>query len=264
MPYLNLDTAEMYYDVSGAGVPLVMSHAGIAHSAMWDPQFDYFAREYRVVRYDQRGFGKTVTRTNDYNPRADLLALLDHLAIDRAVLMGCSMGGSLSLDFALDYSSRVAALILIDAGISGYTAPDAIKAQWQEQDKAFAAGDFERVIDLEIEMWVDGPKRAPGSADAAVRQKVREMERENIKRNADDLNPVRLAPPALGRLHEVRVPALILVGDSDQPHTLESARILADSIPNAQLVEIKNAAHLPSMEHPEHVNGVIAQFLKKI
>src|SRR4051812_46542248 len=101
MPEIELNDAKLYYEVAGQGRAFVMLHAGIAHSAMWDPQFEHFARHYRVIRYDQRGFGKTVTRTKKFDRRADLLALLDHLDVERAIVMGCSMGGGIALDFTL-------------------------------------------------------------------------------------------------------------------------------------------------------------------
>ena len=171
------------------GKPFVMIHAGIAHSAMWDPQFAHFANTYRVIRFDQRGFGRTVTTTNDFSRRADLLALLDYFGVERAIVMGCSMGGGLALDFTLEHPERVAALILIAAGISGNQPPADLVKQWDEQEAALAAGDIERLIELELQMWVDGPKRTREQTDAATRAKVRAMELDNLKINTDGYKP---------------------------------------------------------------------------
>ncbi|TAH48511.1 MAG: alpha/beta hydrolase [Chloroflexota bacterium] len=264
MPYLIFDNAQIYYEVAGQGTPFVMLHAGIAHRAMWDPQFRYFQKNYRVVRFDQRGFGKTITTTKEFNRRADLFALLDELKIERAILMGCSMGGSLALDFTLEHPERVSALILIAAGFSGFEAPADIVKQWDEQDAAFAAGDLERVVDLELKMWVDGPNRAPSQVPAHVREKVRAMEMDNLKIDTDGYNPVQLEPPAIGRLGEIQVPTLVIYGTGDQPHVIENGQTLAREIPNAQVLILENVGHVPSMEEPDEVDRGIERFLESI
>ncbi len=264
MPFLNFDNAQIYYEVVGQGQAFVMLHAGIAHSAMWGPQFEYFQKNYRAVRYDQRGFGKTVATTKEFNYRADLRALLDHLDIARAILMGCSMGGSLALDFTLEHPARVSALILIAAGYSGFEAPPEMKAQWDEQTAAFAAGDIERVIDLELKMWVDGPHRTPDQAPSHVREQVRAMELDNLKIDTDGYNPVELDPPARGRLNEVNVPTLVIYGAGDQPTVVENGETLAREIPNAQVLILENVGHVPSMEKPEEVNWAVEKFLRAL
>lgn len=262
--YLETNAGRIYYKVAGAGSPFVMLHAGIAHSAMWDLQFEYFARSYRVIRFDQRGFGKTVTLTKEFNRRDDLRALLDHLNVERAILMGCSLGGGVALDFTLEHPDRVSALILIAAGISGTEPPAEIVKQWEAQDEAFRAGDLERVVDLELAMWVDGPGRALGSPDAAVRARVREMELDNLQIDTEDYRSAQLKPPANGRLHEIRVPTLVMVGSADQPFTVKTARRLAREIPGAQFLDIANTAHVPNMERADEVNGRVEEFLRGI
>lgn len=262
MPFLNLPDAQIYHDERGSGQAFVMLHAGIAHSAMWEPQVTFFENKFRVVRYDQRGFGKTITHTKEFNRRADLLALLNYLQIERAILMGCSMGGSTALDFTLEHPERVAALILIAAGVSGDEPSPELQKAWDEQDAAFAAGDNERGIELELQMWVDGPYRTPAQSNQAVRAKIRAMELDNLKINVDGFNPAPLEPPALNRLFEIRVPTLIITGQGDQPHVNALAPKLARDIPNAHLVEFENVAHVLSMEIPEVVNAVIEEFLQ--
>lgn len=261
MPYLDLDDGRIYYEVAGEGEPLVMLHAGIAHSAMWDPQFEFFAPHYEVVRFDQRGFGKTMTLTRDINRRGDLLALLDHLNINRAIVMGCSMGGGLALDFTLEHPERVSALILIAAGISGVQAPPEMLKQWEEQDAAYEQGDFERVIDLELKMWVDGPYRTPAQVDPAVREQVRAMELDNLKISNTEYNSVALEPPAVGRLAEVNVPTLVIYGTGDQPLVVQNGQQQAREIPHAQTLILEHIGHMPNLEKPGEVNHAIQNFL---
>lgn len=261
MPHFSYAHAQIYYEVAGEGPAFLMIHAGIAHSAMWDPQFEYFSRTHRVIRFDQRGFGKTVTETREFNRRVDVLALLDHLNAERAVVMGCSMGGALALDFTLEHPQRVSALILIAAGISGVDAPPELVKQWQEQDAAFEAGDLARVIDLELAMWVDGPNRKPEHVDPAVRAKIRAMELENLKLDTEGYKSAPLEPPAVGRLHQVQVPTLVILGMGDQPHVVQNGQQLLKGIPLAQSLIFEKIGHVPSMEKAGEVNRAIETFL---
>lgn len=261
MPFLQFNDADIYYEEQGQGEPFVMIHAGIAHSKMWDPQVAYFGKDYRVVRFDQRGFGKTVTRTKEFNRRDDVLALFDHLGIDRAILMGCSMGGSLALDFTLEHPERVSRLILIAAGISGTPADPGLEKQWAEQDEALAAGDLERVVELECQMWVDGPYRAPDVVDPDVRALVREMELENLKIDTNDYKSAPLEPPALGRLGEVHVSTLVIVGTGDQPSVVRNSETQAREIAGAEFLELEGVGHLPNLERVGKVNRALEGFL---
>lgn len=263
MPILKFNDAEIYYQVAGEGQPFVMLHAGIAHSAMWEPQVEHFSRDYQVVTYDQRGFGKTVTATKEFNRRDDLLALFDHLKIDRAILMGCSMGGGLALDFTLEHPERVSKLILIAAGISGAPPDPYLVKGWEEQDAALAAGDVEKVIDLELKMWVDGPNRTPEQVPARVREKVRAMELDNLKLDTEDYKSAQLEPPAVNRLGEIKIPTLVIFGTGDQPSVIANGQALVKGIPQAQELILEGIGHVPNMELPGEVNRAIEGFLKE-
>jgi 3-oxoadipate enol-lactonase len=97
----DVNGARMYYEVVGEGEPLVLVHAGIADSRMWEAQITAFADRYRVIRYDMRGFGRTQIVEGPFSHHEDLRSLLDFLGLDRANIVGCSMGGGAVLDFAL-------------------------------------------------------------------------------------------------------------------------------------------------------------------
>lgn len=264
MAYANVNGAEIYYEVAGSGFPFVMIHAGIADSSMWDPQFEHFAKSHRVMRYDLRGCGKTNAPPMEYSSRGDLKELLDQLGVERAAVMGCSFGGSVALDFALDYPERVATLILIAAGISGAPRSPELVKLGEEVDALFEAGDLEGANELEMRMWVDGPKRTPEQVDPALRARVAAMNLASFKKYSDGNKPQRLDPPAIGRLGEIRVPTLVMIGDGDQPAVIEKSQQLAREIPHAEFLEFKGVAHLPSMERAEDVNQTIEHFSRKL
>ncbi len=201
-----------------------MIHAAIAHRGYWDAQWEPFAQQYRVIRYDMRGFGKSVQHTDaPFNMRADLRAVLDHLGIISCYLMGASMGGGIAVDFALEHPEMVDALIAVVPGLSGAPEPDASKISphlaqlWQAADAAEKAGDHDRLDELALQVWIDGPNRTPDQVNAVVRERVRAMLHENHAAALAEGTPVRLDPPAYGRLAEIHCPTLALAGDEDVP-----------------------------------------------
>lgn len=266
--------------------PVVLIHAGIADSRMWGvasdvpvadnaSQFAALAAGHTVVRYDLRGFGRTppLVAGTTGNPAAgaqppvtfahheDLAALLLHLGLARVALVGCSLGSRIALDYALAYPERVDRLVLASPTISGWRFDGPPPAQAAELDAADAAGDLDRVNELEMQVWVDGPHRRPDEVDPGVRALARTMNAIALANEGAALEERPLAPPAIDRLDEVAVPALILVGELDAAKSRAAADLLAVKLPNARLVLIPGAAHLPNMEQPEVFNEALLAFL---
>ncbi len=261
----DVNGALIYYEVSGEGEPLVLVHAGIADGRMWDGQVEALARRYRVVRYDMRGFGKTALVEGPYSHHEDLRGLLDSLEIGRAHLVGCSMGAGVVLDFALRYPERVGALVLVGSAVGGFEGDFELPEQWDQLVAADEAGDLGRVSELEVQIWVDGPRRRPEDVDASVRDLVREMNLIALQNEASGLGAeLSPDPSAVDRLTEIVAPALILVGDSDQPMTLVAADLLAKKLPNARKAVMTGTAHLPNMERPEEFNRILLDYLEDV
>uniref|UniRef100_UPI00351F7807 alpha/beta fold hydrolase n=1 Tax=Microcella sp. TaxID=1913979 RepID=UPI00351F7807 len=134
---------------------------------MWDDQVPALADRYTVVRFDLRGFGRTRAQPGPYSNCQDLADLLDHLGIDRAVVVGCSMGGMIALDFVLERPERAAALVWVCSGVGGVEPPDEIVdpreiALFEESQAAEESGDWERAAALDVRIWVDGPLQPEG------------------------------------------------------------------------------------------------------
>jgi 2-hydroxy-6-oxonona-2,4-dienedioate hydrolase len=260
----SVNGATLYYELVGEGEPLVLVHAGIADSRMWDPQIEAFAQRYHVIRYDMRGFGKSAMVEGPYSHHEDLRVLLDALEVGRAHLIGCSMGGATVLDFALRFPERVGALVLVGSAVSGFEVDVERPKQWDELVAADEAGDLERVSELEVQIWVDGPGRQPEDVPAAVRDLVREMNLIALRSEASELGE-ELPPelPAVDRLVEIRAPSLVIVGNSDQPRITAAADLLERELPTVRRVVMPGVAHLPNMERPEEFNRIVLDFLAR-
>ena len=264
--YAEVNGARLYYERAGTGPALLMLHAGIADCRMWDGEFSYFANSRQVTRFDMRGYGKSLPVPGDFNIEDDLVALIDRLDLALPlVLMGCSMGGGLAVDYALARPDDVAALALVGSGPAGLEleapGPDELFAQ---SEAAFAAGDIERVAELDMRIWFDGMGRGPDDVDAAARQKAFEMARLVTTHELSGIgNHGRKArqTPAAQRLHELDMPALVAVGENDLPYLRMAADYMRERMPRARKLLVPGAGHLPNMERPELFQAELAAFL---
>jgi pimeloyl-ACP methyl ester carboxylesterase len=257
----------MHHEETGSGTPVVLVHAGIADSRMWEPQWRAFADDYRLVRLDLPGFGRTPIEVPQRHAR-DVLALVEELELGDLVLVGCSMGGRVCLELAVARPDLVRALVLVDSGLPGGPPSDAIRAYADAEDEAVSRGDLDAAVEENLRMWVDGPGRAPDDVDPAVRGAVAEMVRRSLELHVprwEEVDEELLVPDVADRLGEVRAPTLVVVGDEDVDHMQAIARRLASEIPRARLLTIAGAAHFPSLEQPavfdEALRGFLAEAL---
>jgi pimeloyl-ACP methyl ester carboxylesterase len=265
--YAPSDGARLYYEVAGEGRPFVMIHAGVADSRQWNNEFLYFAQHFRVVRYDMRGYGQSEPVAGEYRSLDDLIALLDHLHVDGpAVLMGCSMGGELAIELALAHPERAAALIMVDSAPPGLELDVPDLPQFEQAEKAYRAGDLDRLCEIETQIWFDGIGRTAADVDPAMRQLLYEMNRTALANEAQGLGKrlPNAALPAVERLAELQAPLLAIVGANDIPYMLAAAGWMEEHLPGTRKVVIENAAHLPNMEHPVEFRRAVTAFLQDV
>jgi pimeloyl-ACP methyl ester carboxylesterase len=251
----------MFYEVRGQGEPLVLIHGGQLDSRMWDDQFDAYARYFRVLRYDVRGFGGSPLGEGTYSHADDLAALMDYLGMPRAHLLGLSLGGMVATDFAVTYPARVLSLVLSGPGLTGLDAesPEELARYFAE---VVAARDAPP--DSVVRLWLSDPLMAPAAADPRLRPRLERLARENAHAWLDNWALRRPpAPPTLARLAEIRVPTLLVVGDRDLPSIFAAVDTLAKAVPGAKKVVIPGAGHMVSMEKPAEFDAAVLGFLGK-
>ncbi len=258
---VEVNGARLFYEAAGAGQSFVMLHGHLLDRRQWDHEFGSFAADYRVVRFDARGFGQSSQPGEPFAFSEDLRGLMDALSIERAVLMGCSGGGATIIDFALAYPDRAAALVLVGSGLGGYPWPKEPPPLALEMRAAFDRGDLAGAVDLALRMWTDGEGRTPEQVNPAARERTREMHRQLFTRPRIEIEARELEPPAAGRLAELQAPMLVTVGANDLPFIREIADLISEQAPNARKVVIPDAGHHPNMEHPELFEQVVREFL---
>jgi 3-oxoadipate enol-lactonase len=260
--YIRSGAARLYYEEQGEGIPLIMIHGGGLDRRNWDEQFDVLAEGYRVIRYDARNHGLSQGEPETFSHHEDLYRLMDSLGIPEAVIMGLSMGGYVAIDFALAHPERVMALIPVSPGLTGYEFKD--KEVVENNKKINEAKDLDEAVEYIMRSWTDGPHRSPEQVDPSVRNRAREMYTATYQNWRPGSREERLEPPAIGRLSEIRVPTLVIVGDLDMPGILEIASLIEKTIAGARTSVIRGAAHLVNMEKPEEFDQVVLDFLSNI
>ena len=262
---VDVGTAKLTYDEAGQGDAIVLIHGGRLTKEMWDGPFQELAKNYRVVRYDARNHGRSRSEKGDFFHFKDLNALMDELHIDKAVIMGLSMGGYVATDFALRYPDKVSGLILVAPGLSGYDfhGPE-FEAFIEKYSAAAASGDKDKIAEAFMEAWVYGPKRKAEDLPQALRDKVRGMIKQSMDIQNDAAIEYRPIPLAAGRLNEIKAPTLAIVGDLDMPGILEIVDLLGKNVPNFEKVLIPGVAHMVSLEKPVEFEAAVRAFLKKV
>lgn len=254
-------------EVAGAGAPVVLIHAGICDSRMWDPQRATLTAEHRVLRLDLGGYGRSPLTPGPLCHAADVLAAMDRHEIDRATLVGASMGGAVAIDLAVAHPDRVSALVLVDSALGGHEWSAELRAAWDEEEQAIERGDLDAAVECTLRLWVDGPSRPAGGAPGDVRKAVATMQRTAYELQLPldgQVDEVELVPDAHLRLTELTMPALVVDGEHDVPDFHVIARQLAATLPDSRAVTIAGAAHLPSLEQPEAFGGALLAFMAKL
>jgi pimeloyl-ACP methyl ester carboxylesterase len=253
---------QIYFESVGAGETVVLSHGGGGNHAIWYQQVPVLAQEYRVVTWDQRGFGRSSDQNRQSGPATaveDLRALLDHLDVDRAHLVGQSMGGWAVMGFALKYPERVRSLILADT-LAGIMTPEA--AEWYDADPP---------------QGVTRPEQLPITRHPALSDALgdRDPEKAFLYRQIGSAAPagvdtelrqsrLRQTRYAIEEVRSLRMPVLFLVGEHDSTFPPAMIGSIARECTGAQLKELPGAGHSPYFETPDAWNAAVMDFLDRV
>lgn len=256
----DLAVAGIFCQVAGSGPPVVLTHDGLLHSESWDAQFSVFAAGYRVARWDRRGYGRSPRPAGSFSSVDDLAAVVRSVSDQPATLVGCSYGGFLSVQCALDHPDLVAALVLVGPVITGLPFSEHFNTRGGRGEPAFDAPVAEQIA-----YWSGSDPWFVASGNTAARQRLHEL----LSTNPHNLRlPLELERrpqlPALPRLGEVAVPTLIITGEYDIPDVHAHCGAIEAAIAGARRVVLAGSGHLPHMETPEVFNRVVLEFLAEV
>jgi 3-oxoadipate enol-lactonase len=238
-------------DTGGDGPPLVLMHPGWGDSAIWDPVIGRLAARYRVLRYDARGYGRSPVPAAPFTQFGDLVAVLDHVGLDRAALVAHSGSGGPAICLALDQPDRVSALVLVAPGVQDYPWPqdDPYVAEF---GALFEAGDREGLVALGLRTW------AAAGADPAAQAQIRSA----VAAFFAIADLIRPDPPVYPRLGEIKAPSVLAIGDLDYAMVRDCAGRIAQAIPGCRLIPVPGADHLLPLRTPGTLADIIGELVR--
>jgi 3-oxoadipate enol-lactonase len=250
----------------GSGSPIVLLHAGVADLRSWDGLVpSLIDAGYRSVRYDARGFGQSTTEDVAFSRQADLLAVLDAVAVGRAVLVGNSQGGMVAYDTAIESPDRVVAVVGVAAGLGGFeveTPADELPIE-EAYERIDSAEPFDAaaLTEFEVQVWGNGPNQSADRLPRALLDRLYEMALPLNQPDRIAGQRIALDPPAAARVEELRCPVLAIAGKLDFASVEASARHLEAAAPQARASIWDDVAHMIGMEQPRRLAAAIVDFV---
>lgn len=253
--YIDAGEAKIFYEMAGDGDVLIFIHDGLVHREIWDEQFSYFSQKYRVIRYDRRGYGKSSEAKGAFSNVEDLLSLFTQLKVDRASLIAMSSGGRLAIDFTLQYPDKVSSLVLVGAVVGGFP-----YTQHFYNRGGHLPADLKTIDERRLYYVVDDPYEIY-KENKTAKEKVMQLVKNNPRKGHGSASDRPPGKPPYQRLDEIKVPALILVGEFDIPDVHAHAGAIQAGIADSKREIIPKAGHLIAIEQPALFNAVVEKFL---
>ncbi len=272
MPYASAaDGTRLYWEASGSGEPLVFVHEYAGDTRSWEPQVRYFSRRYRCIAFNARGYPPSDVPTADaaYSQaiaRDDVIAVMDAAGVDKAHMVGHSMGAYTVLHVGLDFPARCRSLVV--AGCGWGSQPGSREAS-VALAKDIAAMFGNEGIAVAARKYAAFPMRAQHRAKdpRGFEEFVRWMSEHSAEGHALTMLNVQLKRPTIGelepRLRTLEAPTLIVLGDEDDA-CIDGSLIMKRAIPNAGLLMLPCAGHTINSEEPVAFNAALAEFFAAV
>jgi 3-oxoadipate enol-lactonase len=260
---IKVNNIEINYELSGKkGTPIVvLSHSLASSLVMWTPQRDSLNPHFQVLCYDMRGHGNTEVTQGPYTLdllAEDVIGLLDTLKIDRVHYVGLSIGGMIGQSLALNYAHRLRSLALCD---TASVIPQEAQPIWQERMKRARERGMEAQVDETMERWFTPAFLKQGAPMLDIIR--RQILATSVKGYIGCAEAIRKLN-YLDRLHEIKMPTLIMVGEDDPGTPVSASRAIHERISNSKLVILPSARHLSNVEQTEAFNVNLMEFLKNL
>jgi pimeloyl-ACP methyl ester carboxylesterase len=259
--FADINDGKNYYEAAGKGdQTIVFVHGGLVDNRLWDEQFYEFAGKYRVIRYDTRGHGKSPMPVAAHSPVEDLYQLLRFLKVEKAIVVGLSLGGIISTDFTLEHPAMIERLVLVGAALRGLETKPSEKAI-----KIFREAS-QSTPEKAAELWMQHELFAALKNKPEARVQILQMLADNYRdwTGISDDKYIFPAPATMNRLDKIRVPTLVIVGEIDHPDLLAVGKVLDEKISDSQLVLMKDASIIRISRSRKSSIAFCGHFLKII
>jgi pimeloyl-ACP methyl ester carboxylesterase len=272
MPTLTTDDGvKLHYEENGAGAPIVFVHEFAGDWRTWEPQVRHFSRRYRCITYNARGYPPSevpadVERYSQQRARDDILAVLDALNIERAHIVGNSMGGFAALHFGMVHSPRAQSLVVCGCG---YGAPPVQYAQFQAQCRELAKTILDKGMAHVAATYGHGPSRLQlrDKDPRGFAEFIRQFSEHSAQGSANTMLGYQARRPSLydltAEMARIGAPVLIVVGDEDDG-ALDASLMMKRTIPTAALAVLPKSGHMTNLEEPALFNSLLDDFFHQV
>lgn len=257
---VDVDGGQIYYETCGqGGQAIVLIHDGVVNSASFDDMWPILCRDFQVVRYDRRGYGRSPAAKAPYSPQDDLAAVMREARFEHASLVGFSFGGGLAVGYAIDHPGQVDRLVIAGAALNGFQPTRHFTSQITHIMLPMIVGNMDGVVANAAKSgWVMAPGHDAAKAKALA---ILKASPQDLRHQLRD--PIRGWPSDLPRMPGLNVPTLILSGDHDIADNQAQAGAAQVLIPGSRRVVVEDSGHLMQLEHPEEVAHLIAEFVRQ-
>jgi len=263
MPITKSGDIEIHYEVYGEGIPIVLGHSFLCSTQMWEPQVSPLEEQYQVINIDARGHGESGSITESmtlYDMVDDVIAVMDHLGIEKAVWGGLSIGGMVAMRAAIKYPERVLGMMLLDTDAGPETAFICFKYS--------AMGLMVKTMGVNLMVGAISKLMFAPSTIREQKELVTYWKEQfnsvHVPSILIMLQALKDRDDLLAQLDNLSVPTLVLVGEQDQSLPPVRSKRIADRINGAEYFEIADAGHLSTLEKPAEVTKAILDFMAKI
>jgi pimeloyl-ACP methyl ester carboxylesterase len=271
--YAEISEGRLYYEAFGEGTPVLFIHGNFADRRHWDDQFPVFAERHRAIRYDVRGFGKSSVPVEErpYSHHEDAAALMRHLGIEKAHVIGLSMGAGIAADFVLEHPEMSRSLVSVGPWVTGYNSPTVEKVF--DGIKAVASALQSKGTAAALEEFLTGMLGQSLSMNPSVEARLHEFGADYTFWHLCHTDPgekqvssetAQIGMPATERIAGMRVPALIVTADHDIPACIEIAELMEHRISGARKIVMPDTGHIINMERPQEFNRIVLNFLAEV
>jgi pimeloyl-ACP methyl ester carboxylesterase len=265
------DGVRLHFEEAGSGTSIVFVHEFGGDHRSWEPQMRHFARRHRCITFGARGYPpsdvpESVEAYSQSRAVEDIVAVMDAAGIDRAHVVGLSMGGFAALHFGLDHPDRARSIVVAGAGYGAEKAFEAyfrdVSAEVARQFEAQGSAAFAKTYSLGASRVQFQNKDPRGWQEFAT-----QLGEHSARGSANTMRGVQMLRPSLydleERLHAMDVPTLVMTGDEDD-HCLQPGIYLKKTIPRCGLVVLPKAGHTLNLEEPELFNRFVGEFIAQV
>ncbi|MDW8542164.1 alpha/beta hydrolase [Staphylococcus sp. 50Mo3-1] len=246
----NATGANIYFESKGNGENLLLIHAGIADSSMWDKEFQLLSEKYRVVRFDLPGFGLSDFTEGNYSYNKIINELLTYLDIKHTHILAASFGGKIAIDFYLENSEKCLSLALLSPALGGWNNSTFLQKYEEKEERLLKEGKIEETAQFNYITWIQR-NRAPELMNPDVKKLVIAMQIKILTKPEPDFSYEEIETGEnILQIKNIQIPVLIINGKCDVPDFLDISELMIKEIPNVKNIQIPNTAHLANLESP--------------